>query len=96
MLAKRLLIFVFLVFSGTMRGMDTPAPADGEVTFACDWCKEQKTALTLYGPADATLGVDCSHLLCDKCYVFIDMPRKPQGFLSLGMNGHHLSEQSKR
>ena len=27
---------------------------------------------------------------------FIFMPRKPHGFLNLGMNGHHMNEQSKR
>ncbi len=27
--------------------------------------------------------------------IFIPMARKPHGFLSLGMNGHHLNEHSK-
>ncbi len=43
--------------------MDNPAP----VTFACDWCQEQKESLHKFGPEKACKGIDCTHILCDTC-----------------------------
>jgi hypothetical protein len=67
MITKRLLIFASLAFSGTTRGMDTPAPAAGQVTFACDWCEGQMAALNICGPQQAAEGITCSHILCNDC-----------------------------